>query len=1100
MNMQQPNMNTWHAMYSVNDRQKIVQILTGTLSELQGNNFDAQKVANMAQEFEKFTFMKSKSREEYLMLIKQKVTQLRNTIRSHNSGGNNMGSGNQMMGQNMGSSVAQNMMGIGQQMGMGSQNMNYMQQQAPVRQQPSVLMQGQMRQGMPAQQRAPSQGQPMQPQQQPQQPQQGQKPSLPTQQQMQQLNNMIRNVPIPQALLAKIPNLPPNTNTWSQIFDLFQKKVIPSSSMPIIKEIHNTHIQLALRQHQQQKLNQLQSQRLSQQQLHQQSQQSQPSQPQPPSHQQQQAQQNHINMNVSNNPNPSKSATPVLGNASPTFNLNNLTPSQKQQFLQRQMQQRNAMASGNQNPNQSPVLHQQSTMPSSAGQGQIPGQTPQMQMNQMNQSSANKPPNFPVTPQDIMKYSADAMRLLTRLQANGQIQPNLDQAQKENFIHKYINHQKALLWKQKNGQAPNNLNAQMTNHSSNANQAQVQRRLQQDNGIGGISMPNTSQMHNQAQTTMGHPQPMVGNSSLGNRPPHVMDNQTQMNTMTSPLMQQRNLSSGGANMMPQSNDKTAKPDASTVSGLLPPLTEEMKLQLRQLIEEVSKTNVALKDMTMLLSQQEKNSVKESIVRISQQYANIDSVISYFFILTRNIEGTKRLIQMKYMTKNIMQKLQQGVILATPDLVEKLRSQYQKYFEFVKEQFNLRKQHLQQQRSQAAQVHQAPAASYPPQAQSQFINNQLRNGSIPQNVAGMPTIQESKQGAMNFGSANVWPNMMSPNNPQQQQQQQQKPPPQQQQPPQQQISSQQAMRNQRPSFANNAMMNNLSPVIPNQMPSVQGTPAAAGSFMAQKPPSRPAANKKAPAATPSSINGAPNRKRSAGRVGPQDTIPTPANNVITPASLANAIKTPNSMNTPQVPASHSNKNTPTEYSPNAQVKTTPNMGKSAEETVGDLLKDTSIDEVVMKRRSLSNVDPALFFRKALSNLLELDESTANGTASATNPSANGKQGKVKSPLSPENTPGEWTCEIKPSVIMSSFKQVDNIKDLADPDIIKVCAQIEESTAEGSMSNDAKRPLEEDDNDIENLFTEKKIKTDDIFDSVHQPINLEDWKSLMVSAMD
>ncbi|CAG88858.2 DEHA2F04048p [Debaryomyces hansenii CBS767] len=1073
---QQPgNTNSWHAMYSVSDRQKVVQILSGTLKELQNGNYDAQKAANMAQEFEKFTFMKSQSRDEYLRLIKQKVTQLRAGIRNP-ANGNNMGGNNPMvnqnMGQNMGSGMGmQQQPNMNPQSNMRPQNMNFLQQQAQARQQSAAQIQAQLRNGNIANQ-TPSQTQPVhhiqqQQQQQPSQPpqpQQSQPPQQPqpqpNQQQLHQISNMIRNAPIPQALLSKIPNLPPNVNTWTQIFDCFQKKIIPQAAMPVIKEIHNTHLQLTLRQHQQQKINQMQSQRMNQQQHQQQHQQ----QPQLPQQQQQQQQPQAMN-NMAGTVNNSNNNTPVMNSGN--FNMNNLNPQQKQQLLRRQMQQRNSLAG------QNPLMQQQGQVPSQPPQPQPQQQPsqPQQQKPQMVQSSPqnpqqSKPPNFTITPDDILKYSSDAMRLLTRLQSNGSIQPNLDQSQKESFIRKYIHHQKTTMWKQ--GQVTNNMtNVPNTANAGNTvNQAQVQRRLQQQTGVN--SMPMQSQPQTQPSAPLSQQSPMINNMQMGNQQPMP---HTQMNNQNSPMMQQRAVNT--PTMPMNNNDPSAatKKQAAmgSLSALLPPLTDEMKLQLRQLIEEVSRNNVALKDVTMLLSQQDKNAVRDTVVRISQQYANVDSIISYFYIITRNVEGTKRLIQMKYMTKNIIENVQRGIYLAAPDLLEKLRSQYQKYFEYVKEQFAIRRQRMQSQQPQGQ----------PPQ--QQFLNNQQRNGPIQnqipqQQVQGMPQ-QQNGQTLMNIGPVNSWPNVAPP-------------------------------MQQRNNIGSSPMIpNSVSPIIPKQMHPFQ-SPASNINTAPPKQGGR-AQNKKSVSGTTPGATGTSRKKSINKSISSVGGIPTPANNATTPAALANSIKTPNSIPTPQVPPTQSNKNTPAEQqSPNSQMKRAPsNAGlKITEDTVGTIFNNSEVDPKLAKRRELSDTDPLKFFYASLSNLLEIDDLAGDQqglpTPAQSSSSTGSKIGIAKSPLSPVITSNEWTCEIKPMAITSSFKQVGTIRELTASDIVQTCADLALTEVEEFSKKGVKRENDEmdDSDDIDNLFSDKKPKVeDDDYKFMYEPVEFDEWQKFMVASM-
>ncbi|KAK7684012.1 hypothetical protein QCA50_012988 [Cerrena zonata] len=106
----------------------------------------------MAQEFEKFTFMKAPSRDEYLRSIKQKITQLRsgsmrnmaaasaaanpNNIANNN---NNNNTNNNINAPARNPTVPNNTAGMVNNMGpqnnMNPQSMNFLQQQAQARQQ-----------------------------------------------------------------------------------------------------------------------------------------------------------------------------------------------------------------------------------------------------------------------------------------------------------------------------------------------------------------------------------------------------------------------------------------------------------------------------------------------------------------------------------------------------------------------------------------------------------------------------------------------------------------------------------------------------------------------------------------------------------------------------------------------------------------------------------------------------------------------------------------------------------------------------------------------------------------------------------------------------
>lgn len=933
-NLNPPTSGTWHSMYHISDRQKVVHILTNALKEIQGNNYNEQKASSMATEFEKYTFFKSQSRDEYLRVIKQKINQLRSNVRLNGMNGmgmngmngmgmnnvngnmnmnsmgmNNMnGSMNNNMSSNMNSNMSGNMnnnmnsnmnsnmnnnMNTNINSNMNNNNMNMMNNSMNnmgmnnnmnnnnmnnMNNMNNNYMRNQLN-PQPNQPKPVARNQNLSPQQ---------------QQQIQQISTMIRSAPIPQALLAKLPNLPPNVNTWNQIFELYSKKMLPASSMPLVKEIHNTHLQLALRQHQQRKLSQ------------------QGQQPQPP-----------------NQPIPQQQPTQPPQNQPQnqrgSFNMNNLTPQQRQQLLQRQQQQQ-----------PKPVQQPQ----------------PQTQQPPISGGANVRPPNFQITPQDILKYNSEAMALLNRLQASGSIQSNLDNNQKDAFIRKFILHQKTTQWKQENGIG--------TNNTTNTNTNNVRRPQQ-------LPMLNNNQLNN-------------------NQIPSPMMKQGQVN-LTSPVMNQRQPVQQTQPQRPttQPNNAPVRPGSGGPNNL-PTLTEDMKVRLRQLIEEVSRNHVNLKDVTNVLSPQDKNLVKETMQKVSQQYSTVDSIISYFFILTKNIEGTKRLIQMKYMTKNIMESLQRGIFLATPDLTEKLRVQYAKYFDYVREQFNNKRQ-----------VNGNPPAQPMVQQPSVQTQNNMRfnNGANTSNV--------------NLGQPNQWPNMSQPN---------------------------QQQRMSSPIMAN-------SPAI-NQTPNNQAVNNRA----------------KIPAKRPS--NSAQGGRRKSTK---NATTPSAGGN--TPASMGNTVKTPNSITTPQVNGGQSNKNTPSDQSPNYSNKIV--SGKLNENTIGDIFgNDSSEDAELKKRRELSTNDPEKFFFASLSNLLELDEDKGLPTPAST------------------NSKNSWTCQIKPEAIVTAFKQVSIIKEATSLDILKVCETQETPK------------VEKEDIDLDLLFDDKKIQPDDwLFKEVDLDTWKDNWSDIFIS---
>ncbi|EGV66481.1 hypothetical protein CANTEDRAFT_128887 [Yamadazyma tenuis ATCC 10573] len=248
-------------------------------------------------------------------------------------------------------------------------------------------------------------------------------------------------------------------------------------------------------------------------------------------------------------------------------------------------------------------------------------------------------------------------------------------------------------------------------------------------------------------------------------------------------------------------------------------------------------------------------------------------------------------------------------------------------------------------------------------------------------------------------------------------------------------------------------------------------------------------------------------------------PTPGASATTPASLANAIRTPNSIPTPQVPTSQSNKNTPGDnnQSPNFQNKIS--GGKLNEHAIGDIF--SSIDEnesqvfELNKRKEMSDQDPEKFFFASLANLVEFDDSSDLKGLPTPSPSVNGKSSissikslngnsTLRTPSSPST---EWTATIKPEAIVTSFKQVSSIKEAVSMEILDVCAEIAGGVAGTDKSSGLlnglglKREREEEEDDLDFLFTEeKKFKpeSDDTFNFLYsENLDFNQWKSHIIS---
>lgn len=1004
---------SWHGMYTGEERQRVVQIIMDTLSDLHGTNpnFDFQKLTKMAQDFERIVYEKSPSRDDYLKAIKLKVSQLRLQKQQVN-GGQSVSPNNQVnqQQQQISQQMARNALNTNPNMGpANTQNLQFLQQQAQARNQSQAQIQArqqqlrqmvnsQQGQGMqssrplgavqPNPQQQTTQQQLQQQQQQQQQTNFTQRQALnangPTgadQQVPPQLLQLIRSSPIPPPLLTKIPNLPKGVTTWNQIFDCIKRKVISQDILPLVRDIHSTHMQLVMRQ-QQQKMNVRNEGNIAG---------------------------NNTNQ-INDNELKTNQGNPPIGQV----NFNNLTPQQRQQLLQRQResQQQRQLSLGANQPG--PGLNQdfgQQGLPQQQGLSQqgpprpvpqqpvpaqkAPFQHPQLQQQQQHQqqpqqSFDQRPPQFQVTQQDYAKYSNDALTLLNRLQQQKQIAGQLDSNMKETFIRKYILHQKNQLWKQQIAAQSGSTGLGIQNAQSQAQQPipqiapNVPIPMQLNGGnLQGKQVPISQQGL-----------PMIGTSNT----PLMKPNMAPLNNLSSPVPNQRG---------PVMNDSSAPPGRAgpaaanpSLSSLLPPLTDEAKLRLRQLIEEVSRNNVLLRDVTTLLSPKDKGAVRDSMNRIQEEYGNVDSIISYFYLFTKNIEGTKRLIQMKYMTKNILENLKRGVYLAGPDLLDKLRNQYAKYFDYVKEQISQRRQQIVGGRNPGVppQPHAIQGQQQqPPLPPGQQQQSQPRGPPQPQMQAqGVQPMVQNAQGVIEqmFGNSNVQnsPHLFAPTfNQSPQQLNQGLPPqiPQQQQQQQQQFANQgmpmvgglgpqptqqQMQMNQTWGNAGNVQNNMQQQFAPNgQQQGVQQVPLQQRNSVLQTKPKKAPPKKKrnstaAAAATPNAI---------------ASSIKTP-HNVATP-QIQNSLQSPQIKSTPAPSAPTPKPNAP----PSVPATTAPSTGPA---TVSGTTPNThttpeidifSMSSDLVKRRELSLTDPQQFFVESLRKLLELDgqskESRVNSAA-------------------------------------------------------------------------------------------------------------------------
>ena len=815
-----------------------------------------------------------------------------------------------------------------------------------------------------------------------------------------QIANMIRTGPIPPQFLAKMPMLPPNVTTWPHVYECMNKKLIPPSAVPVNKEVQAAHIQLVYRQQQQQQMMQLRMnnelQNAASQNLEQ--------------HTYANNMGNMNNMGINLGRMGGMGASSSLGNMG--VNMGNMGS------MARPMAGTGAGAMNS--TSQQGQMMLQNYLNKSAPKEQMAGQGMGMGMSQQQQATAKLASSL--TKKEIDKYSREAMMHLVRLQQNRTIPQSLDLAQKQNFIRRYILQAKAK-----------------------ANQALSQ-------GLNALIQQNMNMMGNYSAQQL--PPQATGFHLQQQGIPSVQQNMnmTHQNMSASKV----NVGMAPANKPAQFNgasNQARAPNAAPMLSFLPQLTDEMKMQLQSVSAEVARSKVSLKDVTMLLSDQEKARVRELAGQLALQFQNVDNIVGYFYVLFGNMDGAKRLMQLKLMTKNIFDGLRQDVYLAGPDLMEKMRFQFQKYADYVREHIIARKKQQQQQQQQQ------PAMRNNVNAKVNNVNAGTNLHSVNSVNKGqyMPNQQYVQQGMPQLVPG-TYANAQNPY---------QKLLPQHHAPQYARSIPNQAMPLQKsmPSSAPNSRMGSSPMPVPSTVSPLNAKPQAY-----EAPPIKKAG--------PTAVA---NRRKN---VKSQSTMPIPAS-APTPASLATSIKTPNYMPTPLLPQTQSNKGTPYESSPSQDMRAVADK----EPLIGDVFGANTGDFLRAKRCELSKSDPEKFFFSALLNLLEISDDVDHKYDDTHVP--------VKSPLSPKYL-GEWTADVKPFAITSAFRQVDAIWDLTGSDILADFAEL------ARLENEEKPPKRqlEDNKDLELLFVEKKYrKEESAFCSGDVSLaEFDDWKSWLTKLQE
>ncbi|AOA61130.1 RNA polymerase II mediator complex subunit [Komagataella phaffii CBS 7435] len=608
----------WHSELNPKERQGFINIIVQSVFQIQGNNsFNNAKTKQLAEDFEKWAFSNARSKKEYVDMLRNKVSSIKQAAVN----------GRSSMAANAPDPAAT----LNGMQSMGQQNI-------PV--QPQMQQHQQQNQYMKNNQ-----------QQQPQQQQQQQQPQRPM------MNNFsndqrvnLKTAPIPEALLKRIPGLPVGVNTWAQITQMLQNGQINPQLMNTIKQVYTVHSQL------------LQAR------SHQDAMQKPPQQPQVQTQPQTQPQ-----------------------------------PQRDQMFMQQ-----NRMANNQQH------IQQQAQNPqfnSKLVQGQQ-----QQQPQQPPQQSATQQPQLQITQEMLREGTTQALNLIERLKQTGDLPQTLAPAQQQSFIKTFIQrHYLPRVLQNKNATA--NPSSQQANNQNSVPQAVP--------GFPGQSVPlqqaqkfvNTSPLMNQTlPTTFNNARPM--------QKPQQQKQPQQSVPSNSMFGALPNAQQPVPNMHQQQQKQPIK--------LLPGIqaTEEDWTNLRKVYAEALQLPIKLKNVTNEITPDQKRAVLDQAKTMIQLSITTENLIPNFFIATKNVEGTRRLIQIKFMLKEVLESLKRNEYLATPNILQRVQTQIHKYITYLKELQQRKFQQLQnvqslqqqqQQQQQTSNLQQVPQMG---QGNKQLPNNML----------------------------------------------------------------------------------------------------------------------------------------------------------------------------------------------------------------------------------------------------------------------------------------------------------------------------------------------------------------------------------------
>lgn len=710
-------MDSSNTKASNDERSKNVQDLLQVLLSINvingGSSDTASKMKIHAKNFEAALFAKSSSKKEYMDNMREKVNSMRNTLdtrkkdlelakrqqqqQQQQSNQNNTQNNTQNSNQNF------------------PQNMNpqmFLNQQAQVRQQVAQQLRNQQQQQQSNQNQNQNQFNNNNNTQQPQN-NNNQRPQFTPQQQ--QIINQMKIAPIPRELLQRLPNIPPNVNTWQQITELAQQNRLTQQDMKIAKDIYKIHQQLLYKAKVQQQRQQQQSNQNSAQNNNtNRNIQQQPQQPPP-------------NSSNDNNTQQQRSASQDVPNV--LGQINQIFSSEEQRVLLHEAMEACKDFQKSHFGNSVNDFNKQAFVRKYINQKALRKIQAIKIQQQMNNNSSNQSSNNNTSSNSSSNTTTNSAPIPTTNNNNNSNANNNTQ----NFNNQYNNNNMNM-----NNNNNNTQNFNNNNQYNNMNQNNQQRSQNNNNNMN-FNNNNNMQKNNNIQSSSSSSASSLNNNQYSN-------NNNNNNT-----------------------NNAQKQQRSSIMQSFQPTQQDIEI-VKRISNEAANTPLRLSDITNILSPQEKDEIKRKLQMNQQLFAQVSNYTPQVYILTRNENFLKEVLQLRIFVKEIIEKCAKGIFVVKLDTVEKLIMKYQKYWESMKIQILRRQQAIEQQRQQQQQQQQQQSSQkqqQQPQQNSNIINDNL--SQTQQRVQGsLQQIQNQLQYQQSPQNQNNVPPHMSKQNYQKQQ--------------------------------------------------------------------------------------------------------------------------------------------------------------------------------------------------------------------------------------------------------------------------------------------------------------------------------------------